>query len=73
MKEQHSITVFPHDDLSLALKKMGIRDIGRLIVVDPDDPRTLVGIITRRDVLEAYKQAQRRKKSDDMIDGIEDS
>jgi CIC family chloride channel protein len=65
------ITITPADDLSLAMKKMGIRDIGRLVVVDPDDPRTLLGIITRRDIIEAYKQAQRRKKSDDLMGGVE--
>jgi CIC family chloride channel protein len=61
------ITVTPSDDLGLALRKMGIRDIGRLLVVDPDDPQMLVGILTRTDVVEAYKQAQRRKKSDDLM------
>jgi len=64
------VTVYPSDDLSLAMKKMGIRDIGRLLVIDPDDPRILLGIITRRDVLEAYKQAHRRKRSDDLMDGM---
>jgi CIC family chloride channel protein len=63
------VTVFPADDLSLAQKKMGIRDIGRIVVVDRDDPRLLRGILTRRDVIEAYEQAKRRKKSDDLMSG----
>ncbi len=63
------VTVFPTDDLSLSQRKMGIRDIGRLVVVDEDDPRRMVGIITRSDIIVAYEQARRRKKSDGLMAG----
>lgn len=59
------LTVSPEDDLSGALKKMRIRDIGRLPVVSDQDPTHMVGIITRTDVLQAYEMALRRHQSDD--------
>lgn len=59
------LTASPEDDLSTALKKMRIRDIGRLPVVSDQDPTQMVGIITRSDILEAYEIALRRLQSDD--------
>jgi len=59
------LTSFPGDDLSSALQKMRIRDIGRLMVVSKQDPKDLVGIITRTDILKAYEMALRRLQTDD--------
>jgi CIC family chloride channel protein len=59
------LTASPDDDLSTALRKMSIRDIGRLPVVSDQDPTHMVGIITRTDVLQAYEMALRRQQSDD--------
>ena len=59
------MTVFPSDNLSLALKRLRIRDIGRLVVVDPYDRTRLLGIITRTDVLTAYELALRHQETDD--------
>jgi CIC family chloride channel protein len=47
-------TVCPDDPLWVALKKLGVRDVGRLPVVDREDPRRLVGVLRRRDVIRAY-------------------
>jgi CIC family chloride channel protein len=58
------LTVNPTDNLSTALKKLHIRDVGRLPVVSEQDPTSLVGIITRTDILTAYELALRRVDDD---------
>ncbi len=50
------VTVVPTDTLAEAMLKMTDRDLGRLPVVSPEDPRRPVGIVTRSDVLRAYKR-----------------
>jgi CBS domain-containing protein len=47
-----------HEDCSLreAVTMMAERGIGRLPVVDRENPRRLVGILTRSDVLAAYRR-----------------
>ena len=59
------LTVTPEDDLSIALKKMRIRDIGRLPVVSEQDATHMVGILTRSDILQAYEMALRRCQADE--------
>jgi len=58
------LTASPEDNLSDALKKMRIRDIGRLPVVSDQDKGELLGIITRTLILQAYEMALRRAGSD---------
>ncbi|HCJ10667.1 MAG TPA: hypothetical protein DHW14_05825 [Clostridiales bacterium] len=50
------VTVLPTDTLAQAMLKMTGRDLGRLPVVSPEDPKRPVGIITRSDVLRAYNR-----------------
>lgn len=49
------LTVFSDDPMWLALKRLGTRDVGRLPVVDRRDPRRLVGMIRRSDIVRAYR------------------
>lgn len=49
------LTVFPDDPMWLALKRLGTRDVGRLPVVDRRNPRRLVGLIRRSDIVRAYQ------------------
>lgn len=51
------VTVTERDSLEEALHRITFRDIGRLPVIDPDDPSRLVGLITRSDILNAYDRA----------------
>jgi CIC family chloride channel protein len=51
------ITVFEDDDLDTAMRKIGYRNIEQLPVVDRDNGRRLVGIISRRDMVSAYNRA----------------
>ena len=51
------VVAFPHETLNDALRKLGLRHIGRVPVVDPKDHRRILGIITRKDVIAAYNRA----------------
>jgi len=54
-------TTTPEETLADALQRMSVRDLGRLPVVAPDDPRKLVGILRRVDVIHAYSMALSRR------------
>ncbi len=45
------ITVFPDETCRSGVEKMARAGIGRLLVVAPDNPRQLIGIVTRSDML----------------------
>ncbi len=51
------LVAHPEEPVWRALRRMGSRDIGRLPVVDRDDPRKLVGMVRRSDIIHAYDQA----------------
>jgi CIC family chloride channel protein len=55
------VTVSIEDNLDTALKKITAEDYSILPVVAPDDPLKMLGILTRRDILEAYDQAVIKK------------
>jgi CIC family chloride channel protein len=49
------LTVHPDEPMWQALKRLGTRDVGRLPVVDRRNPRRLVGMIRRSDIVRAYR------------------
>ena len=51
------ITIAPSDSLKDALGKLAYRNVEHLVVLDPKDPRRILGILTRRDIISAYKKA----------------
>jgi len=51
------LVAYPDEPLWAALKRMGARDIGRLPVVSRDNPKKLVGLIRRADIIKAYNTA----------------
>lgn len=51
------ITCLPDQTLNQALAQAGARDVGRLIVVDCQDPTRIVGYLSRRDIIAAYARA----------------
>ena len=55
------VTVSIEDNLSMAMEKITAGDYSILPVVSADDPLKLAGILTRRDILEAYDQAVIKK------------
>ncbi len=55
------IVAYPDETLSIALQRMSTYDIGRLPVVSRQNPRQLVGILRRVDLVRAYNIALRRR------------
>ncbi len=69
------ITIFPDDSVGSALRRMAPRDLSRLPVVARDDPKRLVGLIRRNDIVRAYEvgalrreEARRRARVTEVID-----
>src|SRR3972149_6908178 len=56
------LSVTPLDSLQEVIRRFGLRDLGHLPVVDPGDPRKLVGIISRLHVLRAYDRELARRQ-----------
>jgi chloride channel protein, CIC family len=50
------VLCYPEESLKDALKKLGTRDIGRIPVVSHNDPYHLLGLITRKGIIEAYNR-----------------
>ncbi|MCF6291226.1 MAG: chloride channel protein [Desulfobacterales bacterium] len=61
------ITVFPDQPIWAAIRKMSPRDLERLPVVSRDNPRRLLGLISRSDILRAYDVGLMRKRRDPAI------
>jgi CIC family chloride channel protein len=48
------VTVFPDEDVGVALRRMAPRDLSRMPVIARDNPRHLLGVIRRNDIVRAY-------------------
>ena len=55
------VWTYPDETVGMALKRMSHRDIGRLPVVDSDNPQKLIGWISRADIVRAYERALTRR------------
>lgn len=53
LPEDESVT--PADTLLVAMRKMNLRDVDRLPVVEREGSRRLVGLLSRADIMEAYQ------------------
>lgn len=51
------VTVTPSDTLHDVLVRFHVRDLGHLPVVDPNNPKKLLGIVSRAHVVRAYNRA----------------
>jgi CIC family chloride channel protein len=50
------ITTSPSEDLNSVLKKFTVKNIDSLPVVRDEDPRELIGLLNRREVIAYYNQ-----------------
>ena len=50
------ITAHPNDSVLEAFDKMREHEIGRLLIVDPDNPSELRGVITPTDIMHALRK-----------------
>ncbi len=55
------LVAYPDESIGAALRRMGRRDVGRLPVVARDDPRRLLGVLRRVDLVRAYDIALSRR------------
>ncbi len=55
------LVAYPDESIGAALRRMGARDIGRLPVVARHNPRQLVGLLRRTDLVRAYDAALTRR------------
>jgi CIC family chloride channel protein len=55
------LVAFPDETIGSALRRMGQRDIGRMPVVAHDNPRQLLGLLRRVDLVRAYDAALTRR------------
>jgi CIC family chloride channel protein len=59
--EDETITLTPEDNLLTAIEKFGIKDIEEIPVVSTDKPNIVQGMISRRDILEAYNNEIKKR------------
>ncbi len=52
---------YPDETLHAALERMSRMDVGRLPVVERGDPRRVIGLLRRSDVIRAYDLALKRR------------
>ncbi|MDT8446673.1 MAG: chloride channel protein [bacterium] len=57
LAETEVLKLYPHDNLTEAIRKFGLKDIEAIPVVSPDDPGVILGILKRKDVIDAYNRA----------------
>jgi len=55
------IVAYPDQSIHDALAQFGGRDVGRIPVVDRNDPKRLLGVLRRHDVIRAYTKALANK------------
>ncbi|RNI10030.1 CBS domain-containing protein [Methanohalophilus halophilus] len=60
-------TAYPDESLDIVLKRLAAHDVGRLPVVSRNDGITLIGIITRSDIVKSYDReiVNRMQKGED--------
>lgn len=63
------ITVYPDEPIWVAIQKMAPRDLARLPVIDRDGSNTLLGVISRSDILRAYDVGIVRKQREQIVEG----
>ncbi len=63
------ITIYPDEPIWAAIQKMAPRDLARLPVIDRDGSRTLLGVISRSDILRAYDVGVVRKQRGQIVEG----
>lgn len=56
---RHPLVCYPDETLSEAMTKLAVRNVASAPVVSRENPRTLVGMLERRDILQAASRASR--------------
>lgn len=56
------VSVYPDESVGTALQRMAPRDLSRLPVVAREDPRRLLGVVRRNDIVRAYEVGALRRE-----------
>ncbi len=67
VKRPEPITILPDASLREAARKMADERIGLLVVVDPEDPKKVVGVISERDIIDAFGYGKEDSKVKDVM------
>lgn len=51
------LVAYPHEPMGEALRRLGVRDLSLLPVVEKEGSRRLMGVIRRRNIIQAYNSA----------------
>jgi len=60
------VTIYPDETVGSALRRMAPRDLSRLPVVSRDDPRLLLGMVRRNDIVRAYEVGVTRYEDNNL-------
>jgi len=70
------VTVTPEDSVGIAMRRMAPRDLSRLLVVDRDNPRVLLGVVRRNDIVRAYEvgvvRREEARRRAEAVSGVSD-
>ena len=67
IKRTEPVTILPDASLREAARKMADEKVGFLVVVDPDDPKKIVGVISERDIIDAFGYGREDSKVRDVM------
>ena len=68
MMTRNVLVAYRDEPIGAALQRLGLRDVGRLAVVDRDNPKRLLGVIRRHDIARAYQRGIfRRMDTQDRV------
>jgi CIC family chloride channel protein len=58
---RHLVVVSPDQTLAIAMQQFASADVGRLPVVSRENPRKLLGVVRRSDIVKAYQHGSRQR------------
>ena len=58
------LVAYPDESMGTALRRLGIRDVSRLPVLDGEGSKRLVGVVRRNDIVRAYNHAVAARSQD---------
>lgn len=61
VEKKELLTIYPNDDVLTAYEKMIEHGFGRILVVDYENSKKLLGIITRTDIMQTLRWPMKRK------------
>ena len=67
IKRAEPVTVHPDASLREAARKMADERVGFLVVVDPGDPKRVLGVISERDIVDALGHGREDSKVRDVM------